>query len=351
MKTLLQMTMTSGLLVILGALCTSAPLPPGGRPQEKAILIGHTGEASGLAFSPDGKILVSGGLDGTVRLWDLANGKNTATFKHPIRPGAMVPRVYAVAFSPDGKTVASSGGDLTIKLWDASSGANTRTHAKGGITENLAFGPDGKKLVAVGMRIVLDLETNQEQAFVQTAKLWHPVVAFTTKGKLLVASADVGSEIRDALTFSIWDADTGKKTMPFRGHTANVNLLAFSPDTKGIASASSDHTVRLWDTETGRNTATFKDLPGHPFGLAFSPDGKVLACGYMYQGRDGLKPRRGAVRLYETETGKILATLKGTEPGPITPLVFSPDGKLLAAGCFDQHIAIWSLPSRYAADE
>ena len=94
-------------------------------------------------------------------------------------------------------------------------------------------------------------------------------------------------------TFALWDPETGKKTMTFKGHTALVVGLAFSPDCKTMASTGDDYTVRLWDVARGKNLATFKDVPAAWAGMgcpAFSPDGKVLACGYWYQGVDGANP-------------------------------------------------------------
>jgi len=321
-------------------------LPPAELPQEKVIFKGHITGANDLAFSPDGKTLVSAGGDGTVRLWDVASGRNKAIFKHPPQSGIR-PHAWSVAFSPDGKTLASC--DVhTIKIWEVSSGVNTETLR--GFSENLLFSPDGKKLVAAGSRIVWDLETKKERYFLGNDYLGHPIAAFGPKGQFLIAANDRGVGGTETAAFSLWDADTSKKIRTFKGHASYVAKLAFSPDRKTLASAGKDLTLRLWDSETGKNTATFKDLPGYPYGLAFSPDSKVLACGCILQGRDGVKPRLGAVRLYETATGKILATLKGN-PGPISPLAFSPDGRLLAAGCFDEHIRVWKLPVRYLTDE
>jgi len=346
------------LLTILLPPCLSAPLPPGGRPLERALLKGHTSGANCLAFSPDSQTLVSGGRDGTVRLWDVTTGANKATFRHPPQNQQDRPRVYSVAVSPDGKTVASSDSS-TIKLWEVSSGKTTQT-LRGG-SENLVFSPDGKQLVAPrGLRLIWDLQANKSRplAFLGDTTVGHPVAAFGPKGQLLIANWDCNVHPQgwrlDSLTFSLYDPETGKPITTFRGHTGFISSLAFSPDREVLASNSGDGTVRLWDVKTGKTLATYKDFPiaeGGPGGLVFSPDGKILACGYMYQGRDGRKPRRGAVRLYETATSKILATLKGSEPGPCAPVVFSPDGKLLAAGCMDKHIALWSLPRHYAPDE
>ena len=334
MKIHVRTVLTSAffLLVVLGPLALSAPLPLGERPKEKANLSGFIGGVDGLAFSPDGQTLASAGGDGTVRLWDSANGKNTATLKHPPQEGSP-PWVTAVAFSPDGKTVASSG-THTIKLWDAISGKDTETFL--GHSNNLVFSPDGKRLVVTDRRIIWDLQKKKVRPILENANFWRAIAAFGSNGKLLVAGIDGDPQGARSETFSLWDPETGKKTMTFKGHTALVVGLAFSPDCKTMASTGDDYTVKIWDVATGKNLATFKDVPAAWAGMgspAFSPDGKVLACGYWYQGVDGRKPRRGAIRLYETATGKHLATLVGSDSGPCAHIVFSPDGKLLAAGC------------------
>jgi WD40 repeat protein len=104
-------------------------------------LNGHTGWVWSVAFSPDSKTLASGSWDETIKLWEVATGKEQATLK------GHVGRVLSVAFSPDGKTLASGSGDSTIKLWDMVTGKNTAT-LKGhtNAVYSVAFSPDGKTL-------------------------------------------------------------------------------------------------------------------------------------------------------------------------------------------------------------
>ena len=116
--------------------------------------LGHTQEIHSVVFSPDGKILASGGGSrsgaGTVRLWDVATGRQIAT------PLTDTNWISSVAFSPDGKILASGGADGTVRLWDVAAhrqiGAPFSSHA--GVVSSVAFSPDGKTLAWAGTKEV-----------------------------------------------------------------------------------------------------------------------------------------------------------------------------------------------------
>ena len=201
---------------------------------------GTHGRCMSVAFSPDGKTLASGSVDRTIKLWDVATGKELATLTR-----STLPRVYSVAFSPDGKTLASGSWDNTIKLWDVATGKEQATlKGHNGDVCSVAFSPDGKTLAsgswddddqAVGRG------DGQGTGHPQGAhvSMWTSV-AFSPDGKTLASGS--GDE-----TIKLWDVETGKEQATVKGHTERVCSVAFSPNGKTLASGSLDKTIKLWD--------------------------------------------------------------------------------------------------------
>ena len=200
--------------------------------EELATLEGHTGNriGNGAAFSPDGKILASGGNNGMLELWDVTtHGKLTTLEAH-------TGWVRSVAYSPDGAILASSGGDGTIKLWDAA------THGK-----------------------LATLRAHTD---------WVHTVAFSPDGTILASTGDG--------TVELWDVATHGKLATIEGHTDDVYSVAFSTDGTIIASGGGDGKVKLWDVETYRDIATFFKRNMGVMSVAFSPTDRVLASAYLH---------------------------------------------------------------------
>ena len=113
----------------------------------------------------------------------------------------------------------------------------------------------------------------------------------------------------------------------FKGHTEGINSVAFSPDGKTLASASSDHTAKLWDVVRGQEHVTLAVNTGRLFMVAFSPDGRLLAAG----GDDNI------IRVWDATSRVLRKSLVGHE-GRVTDLAFSPDGRQLVSGSWDKTV-------------
>ena len=148
-------------------------------------------------------------------------------------------------------------------------------------------------------------------------------VAFSPDSKL-VASASHDNTVR------LWDAETGAARRTLQGHSGWVNAVAFSPDGKLVASASSDKTVRLWDADTGAARRTLEGHSSSVNAVAFSPDGRLVASASS----------DNTVRLWEASTGAARRTLEG-HSNRVNAVAFSPDGKLIASASSDKTVRLW----------
>ncbi len=312
-----------------GGLFVPKPLPARiSRPQ--AVFEVGTGPVRGVAFSPDGQVIITAGWDGAVRLWEEATGQVRHVLEGPHS------RVTALALAPDGVTVATAGPDKvgkfgSVVLWDLTTGRERARWIGFRETNALAFSPDGgllavggtggKKVADVKM---FDLAAGQECP----APPWHLggvlALAFSPDGRLLAAGG------RDK-TLRGADLKTGAVgTLP-AGHADVVDALAFSPDGVRLASGGKDKTVRLWDVAARRECLVLANATGRVFAVAFAADGKVLATG-----------GGGSATLWDLDQGQEIVTFKGHK-NAVFAVAFAPDGQTLATAGWDRTVRLWDL--------
>jgi WD40 repeat protein len=297
------------------------PLPPGALARMGTVRWRHHLTIDDVAFSSDGKLVATSGLDQTIRLWD-STGKGVRT----LQAGN---DVFAVALSPDGKSLAAFTygpgiANPAVRIWDLSSGKAGHLipiPLENGLS-TVAFSPDSKHLAAgaarmppgAGALFVWSVGTGKEVLRLKVGSDMVGCVAFSPDGKYLASGGS--GPVR------IWDAVTGKEVRRVPGsRKGTAHQLGFSPDGKSLAVATLDG-VHLWETANGRKVRTF---PGVNF--AFSPDGKSIVTG----------PDERTYRRWEVATGKQLGQINNCG---VSKIAFRPDGKVVAV-IDHQTIGLW----------
>jgi WD40 repeat protein len=287
--------------------------------------IGHERGIISLAFLPGDQTVLTASEDKSIRLWNLADGKQLRQFDGHTK------EVWALAVAPDGKSFASSGQDCVIRLWNLDPPPRPRELATlPHYVRCLLFTQNGQRLLAGtfdGNIYVLDAKTGKTVATWTGHRDAVMCVALSPDGSKILS----GGGLRDA-SVCVRDASTGAILQRLVGHQEHVHAVAFA-DNQHAVSAGHDNIVRLWNIKTGKVEREFKGHEHGVYGLAVSRDGKRLLTG----GYDKI------IRLWNLTSGEELRRFVQHADG-INALAFTSNGRYAVSAGNDRTLRMWYLP-------
>lgn len=283
-------------------------------------LEGHSEEIRAVAFSADGRFAVSGGLDMTVRVWDL-QGKEQIVLKGHTK------QIWGVAFHPNNRQVLSASWDTTAKLWDVKSGKEAKTYTHEKDVNGLTLSRDGTMFMTGcdNHTAYLWKTTGEEVRRFSGFSNYVYGSAFSPNGRYVAA----GSHDK---TMRVFDLATGQEVKKFDGHADPVTSVAFSADSRFVF-ACGDAAAHKYDIATGKEVGRFEGKTGRVLTLAVSSDGRRL----LTAGDDKF------VHLWDLTNGKLLHSFAG-HGETINSVAFSPDNRRALSAGVDKTIRLWGLP-------
>ncbi len=290
--------------------------------QRSLVLQSAGSEVEQVHFSPDGSQVLAATAKG-LKLWDLKSQKLLSAGRLS-KVG-----IAALAYSPDGRQLLTATRDLSLRLWHARSLKFNHVLEKTGVPiGKVAISPNGRYFATGAWNAVVNLWSLKTRKVLHSWKEKAGIIqglAFSPDSRQLATSSLQGG-------IRIHNVSTGKLIRELNGHRGYVRDLAYSPDGRYLISASADRTLKLWDAKTG---VEVRPLIGHRDEVtctAFSPDGMSIVSG----------SDDGSLFLWDLRTEKILDTLRG-HSGRVTDVCFSPDGRLILSGGDQGEVRLWSV--------
>jgi WD40 repeat protein/serine/threonine protein kinase len=310
----------------------------------QAELGGHLDDISSLAFTPDGRTLLSASLDGTIRVWDVVTSAKTKPVREFARNSISVTwRSYgpALCLSPDGRHLLTVYTNQTFSVWDTLRLAEGERHALPFTDTTIAAVAPGGRMAAFGSRSgevkLWDAETGQAPFFAQPGTNRVHLLVFSLDGRYLAAADDAKTLSQMSVakntwrTVRVWEVGTRKETLVFSTNEFPVSLM-FSADAKSLVAGFNEGPVNLWPLDRPGEAATFLGHSGWVWGLAMLTNGQTLISA------------SGDIRFWDVRTRHENALKLSPRAGAIC-IALSADGRRLAAGDSDGRITIWDVAS------
>ncbi|KAK5994039.1 Vegetative incompatibility HET-E-1-like protein [Cladobotryum mycophilum] len=300
----------------------------------RQTLTGHTDPVHTVAFSMDGRQILSGSSDHTIRIWNASTGACIQTLK------GHAGNVHCATFAAKDQRVFSGADDYTMRIWDVETGSCLKIYEhEERLMRPIESSTDGQWIASASDNGIVKVWDANTAACIQTLETINSVtlMAFSDNEKQLISVEWNGIIKR-------WDVDTGvcSQTWDFYGELSNEHNLfnegtcALSTDRRLVAFHFPDEGVKIWNMNTGTCVPMHEgDGPLKICRLAFSPDDqRVIGSDYS-----------GIMMIWDVATGKHLETLR-VGPGCIYSIAFSPDGQRIACGNRNGNVTIWNATPR-----
>jgi WD40 repeat protein/serine/threonine protein kinase len=295
------------------------------------ILRGHAGRVQACAFGPDHSWALSGSHDHLAKIWSLAGYEEARVFQGRVLQGHR-DAILGAAFSPDGRQIVSASRDRSARLWNSQTGKEIRQFKEGHefLATKAAFFPDGKRLLSAAVD--------------NTTRIWEVATGtqlLTLEGTGPAAAVALARDGRWLLTGSddrtakLWDATTGQLVRKLEGHRSEVTTVAISPDERWLFTGDARGRCRLWEAETG----TLKwAAEGHSRSITaacFLPDNGALLTASI----------DNTVGQWDVATGRERLPWILKHPDSVVAMALAPDGRRVLTACADKVVRLWDVPS------